>query len=465
MGTVINIIMEHKLGQVFQYDGQWYQCVEGWCCNGCAFDTIKCDEIDDIVGHCFSGLRNDGKPVVFKKLEKIDKPYRVLIQGEWKCFQRYHTYMKPIIYGNLLTRTTGEYNFIEIEINQIDKDMERNEKNKYDKYMDTECIPLCNALNSLPGVKTTSSCCGHCKNKFMIFFNCDNAVSLSIIARSFNRRYSGTNIEWIIEVDSDDSGNFDYFLHSVEPYTDNTVMDKDVSRLVENIQYWSSDAFKEYFINGVVNKDEMILNPFDLSAAKNGKPVCTKDGRPARIICFDTKGDTYPIIALVEDNGLEVTIHYNEEGKSCNDGGDEDLMMTPEISESESMKQSPPRSWEEFCERYPIKKGESYIATSSNIYSVHYDCKERYSKSWCVSKEEAEAFLALMQLRQLRKAWVGDWEPEVMESHYAIIPKRYSIDVGYYDSVFRNLSFPTPEMAEDFLNCFRDLCEAAKILL
>lgn len=27
------------------------------------------------------------------------------------------------------------------------------------------------------------------------------------------------------------------------------------------------------------------------------------------------------------------------------------------------------------------------------------------------------------------------------------------------------LSFPTKEMAAEFLNCFRDLCETAKILL
>lgn len=272
----------------------------------------------------------------------------------------------------ILTWTTGGYNFIDIETIQIDKDMERNGKNKYDKYMD--------ALKSLLGVKTT----------------------------------------------------------------------------------------KEYFINGVENKEEMLLKPFDLNAAKDGKSVCTKDGRPARIICFDTKGDIYPIIALVDDNGLEVTIRYNEEGKSRNKDSDEDLMMAPEISESESMKQTPPRSWEEFCERYPIKKGESYIATSSNIYSAHYDCKERYSKNWCVLKEEAEAFLALMQLRQLRKAWIGDWEQtphnDIGYILYDIGTSEFKVGLGGF-SCFITLSFPTKEMAEDFFSCFKDLCETAKILL
>lgn len=130
-------------------------------------------------------------------------------------------------------------------------------------------------------------------------------------------------------------------------------------------------------------------------------------------------------------------------------------------------KQNPPRSWGEFCDRYPLTGKEAFIDAYSNVRPP-CECGTREvlsGKNWCASKEEAEAFLALMQLRQLRKAWVGDWEPEGMKSHYAIIPKIYSIDVGYYDSIFRNLSFPTKEMAEDFLSCFRDLCETAKNLL
>lgn len=31
------------------------------------------------------------------------------------------------------------------------------------------------------------------------------------------------------------------------------------------------------------------MNPFDLEAAKKGAPVCTKSGRPVRILCFDMK--------------------------------------------------------------------------------------------------------------------------------------------------------------------------------
>ena len=86
------------------------------------------------------------------------------------------------------------------------------------------------------------------------------------------------------------------------------------------------------------NKEDMEekklnLKPFDLEAAKAGKPVCTRDGRKARIICFDTinKGN-YPIIALLEDKGCEAIFYYNKDGK-CNVGTELDLMMLPEKKE------------------------------------------------------------------------------------------------------------------------------------
>jgi hypothetical protein len=54
------------------------------------------------------------------------------------------------------------------------------------------------------------------------------------------------------------------------------------------------------------------MKPFDLEKAKNGHPVCTRDGRDARIICFDKKGDR-PILALVDDE-IEYLFSYNGDG-------------------------------------------------------------------------------------------------------------------------------------------------------
>lgn len=132
-------------------------------------------------------------------------------------------------------------------------------------------------------------------------------------------------------------------------------------------------------------------------------------------------------------------------------------------------KDNKPRSWEEFCERYPVKRGESYIMVGADrIFTTdeNYDDK-RLGKTWCTSKEEAEAFLALMQLRQLRKAWVGDWNYEISSQNYIpsiVYVKKSGIIIT--ESIYNNvLSFPTKEMAEEFLTCFKDLCKTAKILL
>lgn len=134
-------------------------------------------------------------------------------------------------------------------------------------------------------------------------------------------------------------------------------------------------------------------------------------------------------------------------------------------------KQTPPRSWEEFCEKYPVKKGKAYLLPSTDgVFTAEENYHgKRLSKIWCVSKEEAEAFLALMQLTQLRKAWVGNWKQPNSRTYIAVIAynlneKEVTVETGNYWSNM-NLSFPTKVMAEDFLNYFRDLCETAKILL
>ena len=85
------------------------------------------------------------------------------------------------------------------------------------------------------------------------------------------------------------------------------------------------------------NKEDMEekklnLKPFDIQKAREGKPVCTRDGRKARIICFDRVGD-FPIVALTDDRD------YKEEGVNLYDingkGSNEcfDLMMLPEKKE------------------------------------------------------------------------------------------------------------------------------------
>ena len=75
------------------------------------------------------------------------------------------------------------------------------------------------------------------------------------------------------------------------------------------------------------------MKPFNLKKAKAGKPICTRDGRKARIICFDRDWEKH-IVALVS-NPLGESVHYYlSNGKVERDKqNDEDLMMLPEKKE------------------------------------------------------------------------------------------------------------------------------------
>ena len=90
-----------------------------------------------------------------------------------------------------------------------------------------------------------------------------------------------------------------------------------------------------------MEENKLNLKPFDIQKAREGKPVCTRDGRKARIICFDRrlfyKNVSYPILALVEgSDGEDYVCGYNEKGKVLIEDGAEykdDLMMLPEKKE------------------------------------------------------------------------------------------------------------------------------------
>lgn len=59
--------------------------------------------------------------------------------------------------------------------------------------IDKECIPLINALNSIPGIVTATSCCGHGKKYFSIFFyayNLDSVIKLCDSITNKNIRIS-----------------------------------------------------------------------------------------------------------------------------------------------------------------------------------------------------------------------------------------------------------------------------------
>lgn len=130
-----------------------------------------------------------------------------------------------------------------------------------------------------------------------------------------------------------------------------------------------------------------------------------------------------------------------------------------------------PKTWKEFCERNPLKMGECLISPFCEIHiteSIGVDRHAKEDRNYCISEKEAEAFIALMQLRQLRKAYVKDWEPDWendYEYKYGINFSVNKLMVLEWCQTSCTLSFPTEKLAEQFLNNFKDLLEIAKPLL
>lgn len=205
--------MERKVGEIFEYNGEWYQCVEqpkqydcATVCELCSFNVIGNCDLDK----CSGTYRSDSKSVIFKKLEKVGEPhfiYDKIFKGGKVYVQNFMVYEdfknhKPICDDYVLY--DWHEKIISIEIKQNKEDMEEKKLN---------------------------------------------------------------------------------------------------------------------------------LKPFDLEAAKAGKPVCTRDGRKARIICFDAKCNK-PIVALIYDCNKETVLQYLENGRFFVDQIDKyDLMMLPQKKE------------------------------------------------------------------------------------------------------------------------------------
>lgn len=197
--------MERQVGEIFEYNGEWYQCIhtKSLGCENCDLATksdIHCSDVFEIRGECLSCYRKDGKSVIFKKLEKVGDPYVAYALTR----QKYKLHVPLVITDEIL-----------------------------DEYIS------CDEVNGIVDIRAK-------QNK---------------------------------------------------------------------------EDMKEKKLN---------LKPFDLEAAKAGKPVCTRDGRKVRILCYDLKGAEYPIVALVEAHDyLDESIStYDRNGRFDHDRENKnDLMM------------------------------------------------------------------------------------------------------------------------------------------
>lgn len=206
--------MERKVGEIFEYNGEWYQCVECDSCGKCSLRTTECgsgtksDIADEVFGACSKVRRTDNKHAIFKKLEKVGEP--------------------TMLDGKLVQKIL-----------------------KTDRY----------------------SCNGCCFESP----ECDKA-------------------------DNDLCCEYEIYVEIKQNKED-------------------------------MEEKKLSLKPFDLEAAKAGKPVCTRDGRKARIICFDLNNKNFPIVAIINCDTEENAYQYDIDGVCDEHDNNLNLMMSPEKKE------------------------------------------------------------------------------------------------------------------------------------
>lgn len=213
--------MERKIDEIFNYQDNWYQCIEntGYGCIICHFNThnnICCNNVLNIIGNCLPPYRKDYKSVVFRKLEKVGNPIMV----ENKSYQK---------------------------------------------------------------IKVPDSLCNNCAYYDNFSRNC----------------------------------KLSYYINHQPAYS--CLKDEIFVEIKQN-----KEDMKEKKLN---------LKEFNLEAAKAGKPVCTRDGRKARIICFDLNNKNFPIVAIINSDTEENAYQYDIDGVCDEHDNNLNLMMFPEKKE------------------------------------------------------------------------------------------------------------------------------------
>lgn len=237
--------MERKIGEIFNYQDNWYQCIEntGYGCIICHFNThnnICCNNVLNIIGNCLPPYRKDYKSVVFRKLEKVGNPIMV----ENKSYQK---------------------------------------------------------------IKVSDALCNNCAFYDNFSRNCKLSYYIN-----HQPAYSCLKDEIFVEIKQ-----------NKEDMEEREYSEEDMK---------NNPRFKHHKnIEQVINMQKM--KPFNLEEAKAGKPVCTRDGRKARIICFDLNNKNFPIVAIINCDTEENAYQYDIDGICDEHDNNLNLMMSPEKKE------------------------------------------------------------------------------------------------------------------------------------
>jgi hypothetical protein len=99
------------------------------------------------------------------------------------------------------------------------------------------------------------------------------------------------------------------------------------------------------------------------------KPIQTRHGKPARLLCQDLKGD-YPVVAIVDNGDEEIPFRYTSEGPLFNRDmpHDYDLVNVPEVAETKLKLQH--------CECRVKSNGWMHFRFDNNVYCWHFSPEE-----------------------------------------------------------------------------------------
>lgn len=132
----------------------------------------------------------------------------------------------------------------------------------------------------------------------------------------------------------------------------------------------------------------------------------------------------------------------------------------------EVVKVELPKTWEEFCENYPVKSDE-YLIDSWGNFTIPSETERYLTRFLAPNKETAEAFIALMQLIQLRDCYRQGWKPDWKDGskkHCIVAYDSYMLKETYL-KLNTTLSFQSEEIRDKFMKNFSDLIEKAKELI
>jgi hypothetical protein len=133
-------------------------------------------------------------------------------------------------------------------------------------------------------------------------------------------------------------------------------------------------------------------------------------------------------------------------------------------TEEELTKKEFPKRWED------LERISGCYVTASSVYEVQGYSTVKGNIGIFPDKTTAKAVLALAQLLQLRNRWWeidGNWKPDIMDGKekYAIEVYRGELNIQWYASYNKIFYFRTKEIAQEFLETFRESLEICKSLI